>query len=792
MNRAPNVLTLALFLALFMFVGEVKPVLAVITNPYTVDEKPQVLFGDSTPFSSYYGLENYTHDFVNEYLHITFTYTHSRCCSASFPPSLYVTSIDPRATTTPTVKLLSALYVLLPIPIPPGHETDWYGYDIQFDATGYSIVVKEAGVTEVINEHREVVGLVEGDWVALVNNYPNIGIHSMAFTPVPIKSNEPERTPVIIIPGIMASYLNKEDGTEVWMNIPKMVLPGDDLYLDELSLSSNGEPVDDSFIKVGEIVKETSSEDFFMGLINSLLLKGYIEGVDLFVFPYDWRVDISSLTSNLDEKIKEIKDLTDSQNVDVIAHSMGGLLAKEYFKQYSGDNIGKFIDIGTPHEGSPKAFKILGYGDNLNASVLFGLIGLSVDRVKAISQNMPSVYQLLPSQAYGSYLYDLDDFDGNAIRGLLSYSDTKEFMKNTGRNSLLVDRAGTFHQGIDNLNPADYGIDTYNIVGCGVETLGKIFVLNKEASGGVEYNISFTNGDGTVPLKSAESIPSLQTYYAKNAIHATMPSTTGIKELITQILSSTSTANIDISSYTNMATSATDCAMPNGRIVSFHSPIDLHIYDISGDHHAGPNIDGDIENNLPGVSYEVIDGNKFAFLPDGTEYVVSGVATASGTFNARVETIQNEIVTETKYYNAVPLTSTTEVELHEDTIVLDTNGDGTVVTEVAPSAVLDQTQSGDIVKPITVHSTNPTGKKDGKFDKPVKIILTATDDNSGVLKTDYSTDNGITWLIYTSPFTVGTKGENKVLYKSTDRAGNVEFLKSVTITINPPGNSGRK
>ena len=109
---------------------------AEITTPYTVDEKPQALFGDSTGVPGHLGLENYTADYVGSNLHITFTYTHSRCCFASYPPRLYITALDPRSTTTPDIKLVPEVYSLLPIPIPPGHETDWYLYDIQFDATG--------------------------------------------------------------------------------------------------------------------------------------------------------------------------------------------------------------------------------------------------------------------------------------------------------------------------------------------------------------------------------------------------------------------------------------------------------------------------------------------------------------------------------------------------------------------------------------------------------------------------------------------------------------------------------
>src|SRR3989344_2087516 len=674
-------LTLSL-LVLVLLLSGVKSVSAAILNPYVVDEKPQVLFGDSTPVSIYFGLENYAQDYVSGYAHLTFTYTHHRCCFASYPPSLYTTSFDPRATTTLVVKDLYPAYHLPSMMSDPSTMTDWYLYDIQFDATGYTVVVTQATTTQIVNAHRDIPGLANSDWVSLANLHPitdPINNNSMSFTPVPIRDTasppEPEiPDPVLIIPGIMGSYLERTDlvlDNERWPNLLLMFLSPDDLYLNDLELTPEGNTIRD--ISATNKLTSIRSHNFFEGLSDQLS-----ETQDVKSFPYDWRLDLGVSVLALKDKIDKIKSENDIIKVNLVAHSMGGLLVKEYLRRFGGDSINKFIDIGTPHLGSPKSFKILNYGDNFGFEK-FGLDVLNPERTKIISQNMPSVYQLLPSSSYGNYVYDLDDLDNNGVRGSLSYTDTKQFIKNTGRNSALVDRADAFHQNIDSLDPSDYGIETYNIVGCGVQTLGKIFVLNKETSGDVEYNISYINGDGTVPLKSAESIPALKTYYAKNAVHATMPSTSGIKELVADILMATSTNNLDISLYPNLAESSNGCTVPDGKIVSFHSPIELHIY--SGSNHVGPNTDGDIEINIPGVSYDIIDGNKFAFLPNGLNYMIKGKATATGTFNARIETVTDERIMETKYFNQVPIASTTEVtfsvgNISSNSISIDSNGDG--------------------------------------------------------------------------------------------------------------------
>ncbi len=759
---------------------------AAILDPYVLDEKDQVLFGDSFPVGEFNGLENYTYKYVDEYLQISFTYTHHSCCFASYPPNLYITATDPRNTSQPNIKSNNTIFLLNGNQFYPNQESNWYSYNIQFDSTGYRQIVKEAGETDIANIYTEVPGLALTDWISLANTYPvipNLTPYSMAFTPVKVKQSNITKTPVIIIPGIMGSYLNKEDGTEVWMNISKMLLEHDDSYLNDLILSVSGLP--ESPVKVGNVIIKTPSEDFFESLVENLKNTGYQEGMDLFVFPYDWRLDMDGTSIALSNFIEEIKTQTSHTKVDIISHSMGGLLSKSYIKNH-GDSLNKFIDIGTPHIGSIKSFKILNYGDNLNASIFYGLLGLNSERVRVISQNMPSVYELLPSAPYGNYLYDLDDFDQNEVRGSLNYRETEEFLKNTGRNSLLVDQAEIFHDNVDNLDPSDYGVEAYNIVGCGTPTLDKIFILNKE-NGGTEYNISYTNGDGTVSQKSAEAMPALKTYYVKNAVHSLMPSTSGVKELVTSILNN---EDIDLSSYSNISKNISDCKLPNGKIVSFHSPIDLHIYDSQG-RHTGPNENGDIEQNIPGIAYDIIDGNKFAYLPGGEDYMIKGSATGSGTFNARIQKVASEIVVETQYFNSISLTTSTRVEITSGSINIDNNGDGVIDMIVLPSSKLDQTQSGDLVKPVTTMSVD--GKKKDLFEpfsKPVTVSFSAIDDNSGVLKTEFLV-NGL-WIKYTGPFSLSSRGENKIQFKSTDKAGNVESIKSVTITINPPGNSGKK
>ncbi len=514
-----------------------------------------------------------------------------------------------------------------------------------------------------------------------------------------IKRDPALPNPVIIVPGMMGSELLDEDkiaGGLIWPSLTKVVTYIFDEFLDVLKLDERGNLLQNNIV-VGDMVKGLNETDYFLSLINELESKQYLQSDTLFTFPYDWRIEItqSSMDSttnsilSLAEKISEVKTQTGAEKVNIIAHSMGGLLVKKYLSAVGGDSVDKFIDVGTPHSGAPSAFKVLTYGDNLGVSHFFGLVGVNSLRIKSISQNMPAVYELLPSRSYfddsdNSYKYYVFDAVGGQDR--LSFDQTKDYLKSTGRNRALVERADEFHQEIDGLNPADYGVETYNIVGCGVPTIGQFYILDNR-EGHHNYNIKMINGDGTVPLKSAEALPSSQTFYVKNVQHAIMPSASGVKELIVSILTN---EPLNVSNYSNLVGSRSECPIPDGKIVSFHSPINLHVYDSSGNH-TGPDENDDIENNISGVVYETIEDNSFAFLPEGQEYQVVGESTGSGTFDVRIEELEDEEVVQTTIFADVPLSETTTTNFDlgvniPSQIYLDSDGDGNFETTVAVSS----------------------------------------------------------------------------------------------------------
>ncbi|WP_406045082.1 ThuA domain-containing protein [Micromonospora sp. NBC_00898] len=84
----------------------------------------------------------------------------------------------------------------------------------------------------------------------------------------------------------------------------------------------------------------------------------------------------------------------------------------------------------------------------------------------------------------------------------------------------------------------------------------------------------------------------------------------------------------------------------------------------------------------------------------------------------------------------------------------------------------------------TLSPAAPTGAN-GWYTAPAQVTLAATDDQGGrgVDKTEYQLDDAGTWTPYTAPFEVAGDGAHTVAFRSTDKAGNTETAKSVSIKM---------
>ena len=84
---------------------------------------------------------------------------------------------------------------------------------------------------------------------------------------------------------------------------------------------------------------------------------GYDYDENLFTFPYEWHDSNIEKAQMLAEKIRDIKGKNNWPKVDIVAHSMGGLLAREYIESdYYQNDVDQLITLGTPHNGAPEDY----------------------------------------------------------------------------------------------------------------------------------------------------------------------------------------------------------------------------------------------------------------------------------------------------------------------------------------------------------------------------------------------------------------------------------------------------
>ena len=112
-------------------------------------------------------------------------------------------------------------------------------------------------------------------------------------------------------------------------------------------------------------------------------------------------------------------------------------------------------------------------------------------------------------------------------------------------------------------------------------------------------------------------------------------------------------------------------------------------------------------------------------------------------------------------------------------------------TDKAGNTAPEKTVDFTVVAPPAEDTTPPetvrrrsTGEKnsDGDFVNRATVTVTATDDGSGVAKTEYALDGG-PYLAYTAPVVVDRTGRHTVAHRATDKAGNTSEARTVSFTV---------
>lgn len=163
----------------------------------------------------------------------------------------------------------------------------------------------------------------------------------------------------------------------------------------------------------------------YNGLIKTLETAGYTRNSDLFIFPYDWRQKITNSGSDLKDFIRDEVVLNNpGKKIDLIGHSLGGLVARSFTQEYDANLVDQLITVGSPHHGVVEAYKPWAGGElakegfmRLAASFAIAICKArtaSLTNKDAIQKAAPVFQELLPTSTYlkraGTHL-DID-YDG--------------------------------------------------------------------------------------------------------------------------------------------------------------------------------------------------------------------------------------------------------------------------------------------------------------------------------------------------------------------------------------------
>jgi len=500
-------------------------------------------------------------------------------------------------------------------------------------------------------------------------------------------------------------------------------------------------------------------------LRSAFLANGYEDGEDeenggnFFTFPYEWRDSNKVNAVELKAKIQKIKNETDRPKVDIVAHSMGGLLAREYIEStYYQNDIDQLITIGTPHLGAPKDY-IKWEGGEFFFDIFEG-IAKRIFTLEALEEGFIDVYHYIHDRPITSvqellpvynYLYDVEN--NYALRE--SYPNNyprNEFLENLN-NPIEVQllKSTEFTKIIGRQNNDNSTISGFNVISSGGEELWKDgYPKNFNVPLLWRSGIIFSDGDKTVPLYSAEAteIPADKTIYLESE-HNELP--TDAQKDILEILTGIRPEN-----------EVREWKIDDILMGMVFSPVDFQIISPSGER-LGKNFEtGGEYSEIKGAHYSGFETDTEFFTipsPEKGEYRILTQGIGNGEY--RIEATK---ITEDETDSENTKESTAAIE-------------GIIQKGEVSEAKMEVTENEVIYNPDTtppvITITSPEDQKSYLNDQVIPVDYSVTDDTSAsenIAKTieydsaDFSADEIDLSLQYL--------GEHELKITATDEARN--------------------
>ncbi|MGI5840854.1 MAG: esterase/lipase family protein [Patescibacteria group bacterium] len=222
--------------------------------------------------------------------------------------------------------------------------------------------------------------------------------------------------------------------------------------------------------------------------------KGLIINEDYFVWNYDWRKPVEEILINFDGFVEN--NFEDEDTIDLVGHSLGGLVARSWYQDSNRTNLGRVISIGSPNSGAIKAYEAWS-GGRVSDRTNFSSVALNIllqlqkknfeSNVETIRWYAPVIKDLLP-----------------VFNFLRNNEGLVDFESQTYRNDFLITQNSNVSEIYPNFDAiVARGIPTVEWIN--VEPAG-IFdrILGYWDDGKPVFYERTSEGDGTVLVKSAK------------------------------------------------------------------------------------------------------------------------------------------------------------------------------------------------------------------------------------------------------------------------------------------------
>ncbi len=566
---------------------------------------------------------------------------------------------------------------------------------------------------------------------------------------------------VMFLPGIMGSRLYNSTDDELWVS-------KNDARHSLLSLNDQGDSIHNIHTK--NDTQRVSDEGNEAGIVDNIdlsllpnpnIYQSFIEDLrkwkdveeiinDYAFIPYDWRLSLEDIVTNgkvsgdnlsyteeqdfsesfILKKLEELQASSRTGKITIIAHSNGGLVTKALIQKLKDtsnplyDQIDRIIFVGVPQVGTPEAVANILHGTNIGP---FGFL-MDKKRSRQLSENMPVMYNLLPSAGYFNTVdpafavgkivsfenkpffdpqtsqYGVFVSNETELKNYVLGTDgrTKPTYEDTVRtnigNSELYLQAEVVHQVLDNwVPPPDTKV--IQVAGWGEETLaGLDYVVKKKFLGGeyASYKPRMViDGDATVVVPSAlwmsDTNPNVERWWVDLAQyngndrfrtnHKDILEVLDLRDFIKSKIKGEGFINLTNIVVNNTSTLVSDRERLH---YTLHSPLTLGIIDTQGRYTGQDPATKQTREEIPNVTYKQIGEVQFLSVPVGVAYTLKMQGLEKGSFSLDVDKQEGNTITDSTSFEGIPSSTSTVAtmdisegfEVGSSVLQIDKNGDG--------------------------------------------------------------------------------------------------------------------